>query len=223
MNNSTQVNQRIYSLLFEHLALAQRAPMRLKPNAVLLPAGATSEHVYCVAEGSVHVELYPQSTEGARVIPMHFHAGMVLLVHTAYDQLPDPGSMVASRETVLYPVAHREFREVMHASVERLEYVTQFLAARLTEARKRERQWIERGVQERVAMALDYMAGEKPLPHAQAGIQHIEATHEHIAERSGVSRAKASRELKRLEQAGHIRLARRGLEILDRQALKRDT
>ena len=217
MNQSAVENQQIYQLLFEQLELKTRVPWFVPAKGVVLPAGQISHHVYCLAEGEAHVELYPSSSDGARVIPMSFHPGMVLLVHTLYDGRPDPGSIVASSDLQLYPVTHDEFKAVMHAEVARLEIVTRFLAFRLTEARKRERRWIERGAQERVAMALDYMAAERS-PEGEPSVV-LKATHELIAERAGLSRAKVSKELKRLEQAGHLRLARSGVEILNRDAL----
>lgn len=220
MNPSVRENQLIYAILRDELALSRRAPLHLAANKVLFPAGQRSEHVFCIAEGGIHVELYPQSQEGARVIPMGFHPGMVTLVHTVYDNTPDPGTLVASVDSTLYAVSHQEFRAVMHASVARLEVVTQFLAARLTEARRREKQWLERSAQERVALTLDYMASETPTNALRSETPRINATHELIADRSGISRAKVSRELKRLEQAGHVRLARSGVEILDRSALR---
>lgn len=217
MTQSTTHNQQIYQLLMAHLELHKRAPWHVAQRGVILPAQQRSRHVYCLAQGEAHVELYPHNAEGSRVIPMSFHAGMVLLVHTPYDDRPDPGTIVASSDAILYPVTHDEFRHVMHAEVSRLEIVTHFLAHRLLEARKREQQWVARGVQERLALTLDYMAAERPGDDATVTLK---ATHELVAERSGLSRAKVSKELKRLEQAGHLRLARSGIEILNREALR---
>jgi CRP-like cAMP-binding protein len=222
MNHSSARNQHIYRLLFEHLQLQNRSPLLVPERGVILPGGQVSRHMYCLAKGQAHVELYPNSADGARVIPMSFHPGMVLLVHTAYDDRPDPGTIVASQDCTLYTVTHDEFRQVMHARVEHLEVVTQFLAYRLTEARRREQQWIERGVQERLALTLDYMAAERSAADTRAAAKApvvLNVTHELVAERSGLSRSKVSKELKRLEQAGHLRLSRSGIEIVNREAL----
>jgi CRP-like cAMP-binding protein len=56
-------------------------------------------------------------------------------------------------------------------------------------------------------------------PDRQGDPWLVSATHEHLAQRCGVSRPKLSQELKQLEHAGVLRLDRGRIELLDYSAL----
>ena len=214
-STSNDLNRHIFDVLMQRLNLASRVPTHIPAQTVLLPSGQRSSNVYCLVKGQVDIALYPQNANGARVVPLSFGPGMVLLIHTLYDESTDPGEMAAAVNSEVHVIPHAEFKRVMHTDVETLELVTRFLASRLSDARRREQQWIARSVQERVSALLKRLArenktttGPTPMPIT------LKVTHEHLAERSGVSRAKVSKELKRLERDGVIALNRNSMQIL---------
>jgi CRP-like cAMP-binding protein len=73
-------------------------------------------------------------------------------------------------------------------------------------------------VQLRVASALVRMATDLTPSDGQLLLR---VTHEQIANRAGVSRPKASLAIKKLERAGHIRLGRGEVLVLNLAALER--
>lgn len=215
---SLELNDRIVALLRDELGLAQRPPRAIAANTVLVGDRDVAQNLYVLHSGQMHIEYYPASFEGTRVIPIGFGPGALLLMHRVYDNRWDPGALVATTDAEVHPIPCEEFRRVMHASVERLVLVTEFLAARLTETRVREGLWMERRVEERVAMTLARIASEQGLDRpGQAA--HLSLTHELLADRCGLSRSRVSRELKRLEEEGLIRLGRNRVDLLDLQGL----
>lgn len=213
-HHSLELNDRIVALLSQELGLAQRAPRAIGASTVLVGERDVAQHLYVLHSGQMHIEYYPASFEGTRVIPIGFGPGALLLMHRAYDNHWDPGALVATTDAEVHAIHRDEFRRVMHASVERLVLVTEFLAARLTETRVREGLWMERRVEERVAMTLARIASEQGLDRpGQAA--HLSLTHELLADRCGLSRSRVSKELKRLEDEGLIRLGRNRVDLLD--------
>jgi len=57
------------------------------------------------------------------------------------------------------------------------------------------------------------------LPKRNDGRAVIEATHEQIADRCGISRPRASTALKQMEREGLVALGRKSVEVLDLRAL----
>jgi CRP-like cAMP-binding protein len=97
-----------------------------------------------------------------------------------------------------------------HAEVQPL--LIRLFAHRLREAQSRERAWLARHVKTRVVAALaravsSVTTGEGPP-------WRVVLTHEQLAEWAGVSRPKASLELKRMEAEGLVRLHRGFIEVL---------
>ena len=211
---SLDLNRQIFDVLMQRLDLSTRLPTRIPAQTVLLPSGQRGTNVYCLVKGQMDIGLYPQNANGARVVPLSFGPGMALLIHTVYDTSPDPGEMASATDSEVHVIPHVEFKRVMHTDVETLELVTRFLASRLNDARHREQQWIARSVQERVATLLKRLVRENSALQGPAPSSiTLKVTHEHLAERSGISRAKVSKELKRLERDGVIALKRNAIEV----------
>ena len=89
-----------------------------------------------------------------------------------------------------------------------------YQSRRLREVQLREQAWLERGVHHRVCARLARISFG--LPENDDGHVVLDATHEALAARCGVSRPRMSKELKRLEEDGRVKLGRGTVEIVDR-------
>jgi len=134
-----------------------------------------------------------------------------------FTQQPSTVNLVAGSEIAVRWAAVSDIEAALLADQELLVLLVRFLAQRLREVQVRERAWIERGVHERASATLERLA--RQAPRDDAGHAVIIATHEELAERSGVSRPKLSPALKRLEQAGRLRLERKAIRIIDLERL----
>ena len=134
-----------------------------------------------------------------------------------FTQQPSTVDLVAGSEIAVRWAAVSDIEAALLADQELLVLLVRFLAQRLREVQVRERAWIERGVHERASATLERLA--RQAPRDDAGHAVIIATHEELAERSGVSRPKLSPALKRLDQAGRHRLERKAIRIIDLERL----
>lgn len=199
------------------LGLAKRPAVTLAAGATLLQAGEVPLKLAFLIEGRVDAVLQAQSGDGAQVVPLAFAAGEIVLLSQLFCAGPGFVDLVAGTRVKLRWVPVAEIEAALAADAPALLLLTRFLAQRLREVQLRERAWVERGVHERVCAALSRLAAEQP--RRSDGRWLIHATHEQVAQRCGASRPKTSLALKRLEQAGRVRLERGAIELLDPASL----
>lgn len=159
--------------------------------------------------------------EGVQVIPVTFGRGEIALLSALFSDEPIHGELLAAEPLRLRWLPIRELESALQQDQHLLLLLVKFLAQRLREVRARERSWLQRGVHERVCAGLARVALEA-TPDTPGGPWIVSATHEHLAQRCGVSRPKLSQELKQLEHAGILRLDRGSIELLDYSALTSD-
>lgn len=193
--------------------LAGRTPLRIPAGTTLMRAGERVTRIAFLEVGHVNAVLHLHGAGGGQVIPITFGDGEVVALSRLFGEEPGQLDLVAATELRIRWVPIVEVEQALLQHPELLVLLVQFLATRLREVQIREAGWVERGVRERLCAALVRMAREwPPQPDAR---WLINATHEDLAARCGVSRPKVSGELKRLEQAGWLRLERGAIEILD--------
>ena len=217
-SSSVDVSRALARALARPLALSSRPLHRFDRGALLLRAGAPVRRLPYVVAGRVDAVLHDARGEASPVVPIVFGAGEFVLLSQLFCEQPSGIDLVAGRALQLRWVPVAEIEGVLAHDGAALLLLVRFLAQRLQEVQSRERAWVGRSVHDRVCAALARMAAEGSAD--AAGRRSLATTHEQLAARCGVSRPKVSIALKRLEQAGRVRLARGSIEILDLRALQ---
>lgn len=200
------------------LALAKRIPethspvMRIAVGQTLLHSGVAITRLPLLLSGRIDCVVHLNKGETGDIIPVSFEAGEVVLLSQLFCNIPVWVDLVAAENCTVRWLDVKHLEVLIETDPALLLLLTRFLSQRLREVQTRERGWIERSVHNRVCAHLTRLA-QKSQIDAQ-GHTWIAATHEELAARCGVSRPKLSQELKRLEQAGCIRLSRGKIEIL---------
>ncbi len=199
--------------------LAGRPVLTIAAGTTLMWAGERVTRMAFLETGQVNGVLHLHGADGGQVIPITFGDGEVVALSRLFGEEPGQLELVAATELHMRWVPTAEVERALLQHQELLVLLVQFLAARLREVQLREAGWVERGVHERLCAALVRLARVSP---PQPGARWlIDATHEDLAARCGVSRPKVSGELKRLEKAGWLRLERGAVEILDLDGILR--
>ncbi|MFT3819519.1 MAG: Crp/Fnr family transcriptional regulator [Rubrivivax sp.] len=197
--------------------LSERPLLQISAGTTLMWAGERFTRIAFLETGLVNAVLHLHGAEGGQVIPISFGGGEVVALSRLFGNEPGQLDLVAATDLRLRWVPKTEVEQALLQRQDLLVLLVRFLAARLREVQSREAGWLERGVRERVCATLVRLAREStPLTGAR---WLIDATHEDLAVRCGVSRPKVSGELKRLEKIGLLRLGRGVVEILDSERL----
>jgi CRP-like cAMP-binding protein len=212
---SRALSRALAAALAARLAVTQLPKQRVPAGRTLLGAGQPVTRLAFLDSGRIDAVL--QGGMGTPVVPLSFGAGEVVLLSQLFCDRQSGVNLVVGQAATLRWVPIEAIEQALLRDPVALLLLTKFLAQRLREVQARERAWAERGVHERVCAALGRLAAEQP---ARAdGRMVIATTHEQLATRCGVSRPKASLALKRLEQAGRVRLDRGAIELLDQTGL----
>jgi CRP-like cAMP-binding protein len=211
---SRALSRELARSLSSPLKLTARPLQRLPLGTALLEVGQSVTRLAFLDAGRIDAVLH--GAVGTPVVPLSFGAGEIVLLSQLFCDRTSGVGLVAGEDCTLRWVPIEEIEDALRRDASALLLLTRFLAQRLREVQVRERAWAERGVHERVCAALARLAAEQP-PRADSRVL-IATTHEQLAARCGVSRPKASLALKRLEQAGRVRLDRGAIELLDRLA-----
>jgi CRP-like cAMP-binding protein len=210
---SRALSRHLGQALSDRLGIAQRPVQSIPVGNTLLHVGDQVTRLAFLVSGRVDLVVHQQGDDGGRIIPVSFGAGEVVLLSQLFSDRQSLVDLVSAEDLVLRWVPIAELEETLLQDRELLLLLVRFLSHRLREVQGRERAWIERGVHERVCAILARLA--HAAPRDEGGRPIIVATHEELAARSGVSRPKMSQELKRLEQAGRLRLERGCIRIID--------
>jgi CRP-like cAMP-binding protein len=212
---SRSLSRALAAALAAPLGVAERPLQRVTAGTTLLKAGQLVTRLAFLEHGRIDAVLH--GAVGTPVVPLAFGAGEIVLLSQLFCERTSGVDLVAGEDSALRWVPIGAIEAALRRDPAALLLLTRFLAQRLREVQVRERAWAERGVHERVCAALTRLAAEQPTP--ADGRVLIATTHEQLATRCGVSRPKASLALKKLEHAGHVRLDRGAIEVLDLAAL----
>jgi CRP-like cAMP-binding protein len=212
---SRALSRALAAVLTAPLHVSAKPLQRVDAGTTLLRAGDAVTRLAFLERGRIDAVLH--GAVGTPVVPLAFGAGEVVLLSQLFCDRASGVDLVAGEDSALRWVPIEAIQQALLRDAAALLLLTKFLAQRLREVQVRERAWAERGVHERVRAALARLAAEQP-PRADGRVR-IATTHEQLATRCGVSRPKASLALKRLEQAGRVRLERGAIEVLDMAGL----
>jgi CRP-like cAMP-binding protein len=210
---SREISRELARRLAERLGVSARPVQEAVAGATLLRAGDLVSRLPFVVQGRVDSVLHMHGGDGGRIIPVSWGDGEIVLLSQLFINRPSFVELVAGANLSLRWASVAEIERVLLDDNELLVLLVRFLAQRLREVQTRERGWVERGVHERVCATLARLAQQSERD--EAGHALIVATHEELAERSGVSRPKLSKELKRLETEGRLKLERKAIRIVD--------
>jgi len=211
---SRELNLRVVAHLRRHLDIAGAPIRQSSPGALLIGAGDTLERVPLVVSGTIDAVIHQMTDDGNQVVPVSWGDGEIALLSYLFTRRSLAVDIVASEEVSYRWLPMAEIERCLQYDRELLVLVVQYLATRLREVQSRERAWLERGVHERVCASLARFMAAMAADDGQPLV--IAATHESLAARCAVSRPRLSKELKRLEEAGRLRLGRGTIEIVDR-------
>ncbi len=213
--SSRDINKTLVECLLRKLDVSAWPPVQVPAGRQLIRTGEDMTRVPLVISGSIDAVIQLSMDAGQVVVPVTWVAGELAMVSHLFAPKSAGADVIASQDTVLrwLPIAAVEHCLTQHQAL--LVMLVRFLSQRLREVQARERAWLERGVHERVCASIARIA--LSMPELEDGRVVISATHEALAARCGVSRPKLSRELKRLEDAGRLRLGRGTIEIVDRE------
>jgi CRP/FNR family transcriptional regulator len=214
---SRQLSRLLAQRLDMRLGLSHRLLQQASSGTLLIAAGDRVSRLPFIVQGRIDSVLHLLGGEGGRVLPVSWEAGEVVLLSYLFTQQPSTVDLVDGSEIAVRWAAVADIEASLLDDQELLVLLVRFLAQRLRKVQVRERAWVERGVHERVSATLERLA--RLAPRNDAGHPVIIATHEELAERSGVSRPKLSQALKRLEQAGRLRLERKAIRIIELERL----
>ncbi|MCZ4313157.1 Crp/Fnr family transcriptional regulator [Comamonadaceae bacterium G21597-S1] len=209
--DSRALNRQLVTALADSLDLPAYPLRRAEPGQTLAPSASRLPSLPLVVTGSIDAVIHV-GTQGNMVIPISFEVGELGMVSTLFSGQPSHAGLVAGPDLSLRWIPVPDIEQGLLQNRERLVLLVRFLAQRLREVQLRERNWLERGVTERVCATL--ARSMRDAPRRADGSCRLETTHEHLAARCGVSRPKLSMELKRLEQSGLLVLRRGTIEIL---------
>ena len=169
-----------------------------------------------IERGTIDAVEHQLADDGNPVVIVSWGEGELVMLSQLFAHEPSMIDLVASESVRLRWLPIVEIEKALLVDQDLLVLLVRFLAMRLREVQERERGWLARDVHGRVCRALVRIVRAMPSPDDKR--VEIAATHEVLATRCGVSRPRLSRELKRLEEDGLLRLGRGTIEILDRDA-----
>lgn len=220
LSESHQWSRRLGQVLSERLAVQDLPTVHVPAGRNLLPAGQPITRLPLLVSGRLDCVLPLRDGEASSLIPISFEAGEIAMLSQVFCNAPVWVDVVAAQDCELRWLPVADLEQLLQDDARLLLMFTRFLAHRLRDVQIRERSWVERSVRHRVAMQLTRLA-QKAGSDAQGG-RRIQATHEELAARCGVSRPKLTTELKHLESRGLIRRGRGCIEILDLGGLALD-
>jgi CRP-like cAMP-binding protein len=214
---SREICRELARRLSERLGMSQQPTQQVLAGTTLLKSRDSVTRLPFVVQGRVDSVLHLHGDDGGRVIPVSWSDGEIVLLSQLFMGRPSFVDLIAGTNASLRWAWVAEMEQALQQDNELLVLLVRFLAQRLREVQTRERAWVERGVQQRVCATLARLAQQSGSD--EAGHALIVATHEELAERSGVSRPKLSRELKRLEVEGRVKLERGAVRVVDLTSL----
>lgn len=179
----------------------------------LLRTGDRVSALPLIVTGTLDAVVHQLSDEGNQVVPVSWGEGEIAMLSHLFFGDPISFDLVAADDASIRWIPIGEVERCLIDQQDILVLLVRFLVQRLREVQFRERVWLERGVHERVCASLARIASA--MPAGPDGAIVVGATHESLASRCAVSRPRLSKELKRLEVEGRLKLGRGTIEIID--------
>jgi CRP-like cAMP-binding protein len=211
--NSRQFNLELVHRLSAHIDFESKPAMQVPAGRLLIRKGDVVQRLPLLVEGRIDAVVHASGDDGHMVLPASWDDGELAMLSSLFSRDPAPADVVAARDSVCRWLPVDEVEACLMQSREMLVLLVRILTRLLRDSQARARSWVEHGVHERVCGAITRLVAERP--RGAKGQVVLDETHERLALRCGVSRPRLSRELKRLEDQGRVRLGRGAIEVLD--------
>ena len=195
------------------LDLSPWVPVDVPAGRPIIQVGQTLARLPLLVGGKLHAVIHQSADDGSAVVPVTWVAGELAMLSCLFTRDPVTIDVVVVEHAQLRWLPLQDIEASLQRHNHLLVLLVRFLSQRLREVQAREKAWLARGVHERVCASLARIT--RGMAPAANGHVVINATHESLAARFGVSRPRLSKELKRLEAAGMVKLGRGTLEITD--------
>lgn len=184
---------------------------QLPPGAVVFHAGSAAEKYLLVVQGNVRVQLLTDT--GHEVVLYRVGPGQSCVLTTAclLGEVPYPADGVTESSVSALAIESGEFKRALGESPAFRMFVFRNIGERFAEVVGHLTEVAFGSVNRRLAQA---------LLEAHHSSQPVALTHQALATELGTAREVISRQLKRFELNGWVRLGRNRIEVLDQSALR---
>jgi CRP/FNR family transcriptional regulator len=186
---------------------------RLKKNTVVFHEGDPASAFYVVKQGRVKV--YKGSRDGREQVLSIMGDGQIFGDVPAFDGGPYPATAATMTDSEIYLVKVQDFNELVRRHPEIALKVIQVLGARLRQALELIRDLSFKQVPHRLAGLLIKLGQEYGQESDTGLLISLSLSRQDLADIVGTSRETITRELKKMERAGLIRIDRRLITITD--------
>lgn len=195
------------------LDVSQWGIVHLPAGRLIFQVGEAIDRLPLLVSGKLHAVIHQSAADGNAVVPVIWGDGELVMLSYLFRHDPATVDVVVAEDARLRWLPAEAIEDSLLRHNELLVLLVRFLSQRLREVQAREQAWLERGVHARVCASLARITYS--MPARADGHLVINATHEDLAARFGVSRPRLSKELKKLEEAGLLKLGRGTIEIVD--------
>ncbi len=203
--------------------LKQLAPLvierQLKRNTAIFHENYPAAAFYLVKRG--RMKIYKMSRDGREQVLAILGEGQIFGDVPVFDGGPYPAGATTVDDAEIYLIPSNDFRQLLRRHPEIALKVIKVLGQRLRQAMELVRDLSFKQAPHRLAGLLLKLARESGSETADGTVEvDLSMSRQEIAEVVGTSRETVTRELKKLERAGIIRIDRRLVTILDRERLR---
>lgn len=190
---------------------------RLKGDTVVFHEDDPASAFYLVKEG--RVKIYKTAADGREQVLSILGDGQVFGDVPVFDGGPYPATAATMDETVIYQVKRDEFEEFVRRHPEVALKLLRVLGQRLRQAMELVRDLSFKQVPHRLAGLLLSLGRDYGTEADDGTLIDMKLSRQEMAEIVGTSRETVTRELKKMESAGMLRLEARRIIITDREKL----
>lgn len=187
-------------------------PRRYAPNEIVFHRGDPAGHLYLLVAGTVKVSLPDE--QGREAVVALLRGGEIFGQLSLFDDSPRSATIITVTDTECFLLAREDFIGVLEKSPNAMRQMLRMLARDIRRLSTRVEDLVFLDVPSRVAKCL--------LDLAELGgtaVPEIALTQEDVASMVGATRVSVNRVLASLEQRGIVKVARRRIEIVDRDRL----
>ena len=178
---------------------------------VLYSEGDTADRLYFIADGQIKIVHYDERGN-ERILELLSQGALFGCNVAVFDPKPYHCTAVSMKGAVIGSINRTDYQRAVHE-------IPRLAISVLTEVSTK-LQLLEHDAKVSRNTSLEWRLADLILDLAGKNAGEIQGTHQLLANRLGVSREAISRELKRLESLGYLRIGRGKLMVLDMKALQ---
>jgi CRP/FNR family transcriptional regulator, cyclic AMP receptor protein len=199
--------------------LALGRTLRLRPGATALIEGQVSGRVLLLLQG--HVRAWSSSADGREVLLAIRRPGDLVGEFSALDGRPHSATVSAMDDVEALAIPASAFREFLGSHSDAALAVLELVTDRLRDADRKRAEFGSIDASGRVAARIVELAERHGLAEGESVLIELHLSQEELATWVGASREAVSRALRTFRTRGWITTRRRGLTVLDLDALQR--